>query len=101
MAVRGPGGSVRALAYDPRNRIFSIRKRGKTTPAILGSSGQIRCRQGNCHSVKDLAHKLMRYNRLYNREPRSIKWRYPSPSQRIGNRVLSIQWVRCTSNVEH
>jgi transposase len=39
-------------------------------------------------SVKDLARKLMRYIRLYNREPKPIKWRYADPSHRITNRSL-------------
>jgi transposase len=34
-------------------------------------------------SVKDLARKLMRYIRHYNRAPRPIKWTYRDPSQRI------------------
>lgn len=37
-------------------------------------------------SVEDLARKLMRYLRHYNRDPKPIKWRYSDPSQRIGNR---------------
>ena len=37
-------------------------------------------------SVKDLARKLMRYIRLYNREPKPIKWSYSDPSQRIRTR---------------
>jgi transposase len=40
-------------------------------------------------SVKDLARKLMRYIRLYNREPKPIKWSYSDPSHRIGNRSLA------------
>jgi transposase len=34
-------------------------------------------------SVKDLARKLMRYIRHYNRAPKPIKWTYRDPSQRI------------------
>jgi len=34
-------------------------------------------------SVKDLAGKLMRYIRHYNRAPKPIKWTYRDPSQRI------------------
>jgi hypothetical protein len=34
-------------------------------------------------SVKDLAHKLMRYIRHYNRAPKPIKWTYRDPSNRI------------------
>jgi len=34
-------------------------------------------------SVKDLARKLMRYIRHYNRSPRPIKWTYRSPEHRI------------------
>jgi transposase len=34
-------------------------------------------------SVKDLARKLMRYIRRYNRAPRPIKWSYRDPSRRI------------------
>jgi transposase len=34
-------------------------------------------------SVKDLAKKIMRYIRLYNRNPKPIKWRYDDPSKRI------------------
>ena len=35
-------------------------------------------------SVKDLAKKLMRYIRHYNKTPRSVKWKYGDPSRRIG-----------------
>ena len=34
-------------------------------------------------SVKDLARKLMRYIRLYNRAPKPIKWTYRTPEHRI------------------
>jgi transposase len=34
-------------------------------------------------SVKDLAKKLMRYIRLYNRQPKPIKWKYSDPSHRV------------------
>ncbi len=34
-------------------------------------------------SVKDLARKLMRYIRHYNRAPKPIKWTYRDPSQRL------------------
>src|SRR6185295_52940 len=34
-------------------------------------------------SVKDLARKLMRYIRQYNKKPRPIKWTYRNPSHRI------------------
>jgi transposase len=34
-------------------------------------------------SVRDLARKLMRYIRHYNRAPKPIKWTYRDPSQRI------------------
>jgi transposase len=34
-------------------------------------------------SVKDLARKLMRYLRHYNRSPKPIKWTYSDPSRRI------------------
>lgn len=34
-------------------------------------------------SIKDLARKLMRYIRKYNRDPRPIKWAYSDPSRRI------------------
>lgn len=39
--------------------------------------------RGVFKSVSDLARKLMKYIRLYNREPRPIKWTYRDPSQRI------------------
>ena len=39
--------------------------------------------RGVFKSVRDLAKKLMRYIRLYNREPRPIKWTYRDPSHRI------------------
>jgi transposase len=35
-------------------------------------------------SVKDLAKKLMRYIRHYNKTPRPVKWKYANPSRRIG-----------------
>lgn len=34
-------------------------------------------------SVKDLARKLMRYIRQYNKAPKSVKWRYFDPTRRI------------------
>jgi transposase len=34
-------------------------------------------------SVKDLARKLMKYIRLYNRSPKPIKWTYRTPEHRI------------------
>jgi transposase len=34
-------------------------------------------------SVKDLAHKLMRYIRQYNQAPKPVKWRYSDISRRI------------------
>jgi len=36
-------------------------------------------------SVNDLARKLMRYIRRYNRAPKPIKWTYRDPSHRIGS----------------
>jgi transposase len=35
-------------------------------------------------SVKDLAKKLMRYIRHYNKAPKTVKWKYCDPSRRIG-----------------
>lgn len=35
-------------------------------------------------SVKDLAKKLMRYIRHYNKTPRTVKWKYADPARRIG-----------------
>ena len=34
-------------------------------------------------SVKDLAKRIMRYIRLYNRDPKPIKWHYNDPTKRI------------------
>src|SRR5687768_1680413 len=34
-------------------------------------------------SVKDLARKLMRYIRQYNKAPKPVKWRYFHPARRI------------------
>ena len=34
-------------------------------------------------SVKDLGKKLMRYIRQYNKNPRTVKWKYYDPSRRI------------------
>jgi len=34
-------------------------------------------------STKDLARKLLRYIRAYNRHPKPIKWRYSTPTHRI------------------
>src|SRR5271169_6170308 len=41
-------------------------------------------------SVKDLARKLMRYIRHYNRAPKPIKWTYRDPSQRISSIPMSL-----------
>src|ERR1700674_760080 len=40
-------------------------------------------------SVKDLARKLMRYIRRYNRVPKPIKWTYRNPSHRISADTIS------------
>jgi transposase len=40
-------------------------------------------------SVKDLARKLMRYIRHYNRAPKPIKWTYRDPSHRISADTIS------------
>src|ERR1700681_2198188 len=40
-------------------------------------------------SVKDLARKLMRYIRHYNRVPKPIKWTYRNPSHRISADTIS------------
>ena len=34
-------------------------------------------------SVKDLARRIMKYIRLYNKDPRPIKWKYSDPTHRI------------------
>ena len=42
-------------------------------------------------SVKDLARKLMRYIRHYNRHPKPIKWMYRNPKHRIlPHTILSV-----------
>jgi hypothetical protein len=40
-------------------------------------------------SVRDLARKLMRYIRHYNRAPKPIKWTYRDPSHRINANTIS------------
>lgn len=35
-------------------------------------------------SVKDLARKIMRYIRYYNKSPKPVKWKYSDPQHRIG-----------------
>ena len=40
-------------------------------------------------SIKDLARKLMRYIRHYNRAPKPIKWTYRDPSHRISADTIS------------
>jgi transposase len=39
--------------------------------------------RGIFSSVNDLARKLMRYIRLYNRDPRPVRWTHNNPSRRI------------------
>lgn len=41
-------------------------------------------------SVKDLARKILRYIRLYNRAPKPIKWTYRDPSHRIRGIASSV-----------
>ena len=41
-------------------------------------------------SVKDLARKLKRYIRHYNRDPKPIKWTYRDPSHRISSDTTSL-----------
>ncbi len=40
-------------------------------------------------SVKDLARRLMRYIRHYNRAPKPIKWTYRDPSHRLSADTIS------------
>ena len=40
-------------------------------------------------SVRDLARKLMRYIRHYNRAPKRLKWTYRDPSHRISMDKIS------------
>jgi transposase len=39
--------------------------------------------RGIFSSVRDLARKLMRYIRLYNKNPQPVKWKHSDPSRRI------------------
>jgi transposase len=39
--------------------------------------------RGMFTSVKDLEKKLMRYIRLYNNAPKTMKWKYFNPNRRI------------------
>jgi transposase len=39
-------------------------------------------------SVKDLARKLMRYIRHYNKAPKTVKWKYCDPSRRISTQSI-------------
>ena len=39
--------------------------------------------RGVFNSVKDLAKRIMRYIRLYNRDSKAIKWRHKDPAKRI------------------
>jgi transposase len=41
-------------------------------------------------SISDLARKLMRYIRHYNRAPKPIKWSYRDPSNRIKPNTISL-----------
>jgi transposase len=41
-------------------------------------------------SVSDLARRLMRYIRLYNRSPKPIKWTYRDPAHRIRGIASSV-----------
>jgi hypothetical protein len=43
-------------------------------------------------SVKDLARKLMRYIRHYNRAPKPIKWTYRDPKYRISVKYHFIRY---------
>jgi len=36
-------------------------------------------------SVPDLKRKLMRYIRLYNKQPKPVKWKYFDPARRIAS----------------
>ena len=52
-------------------------------------------------SVKDLARKLMRYIRHYNRAPKPIKWTYRDPSQRITSIPMSLLQATRGRSVAH
>lgn len=43
--------------------------------------------RGVFRSVQDLATKLMRYIRHYNKAPKIVKWKYCNPSRRIGTQL--------------
>jgi hypothetical protein len=46
-------------------------------------------------SVKDLARKLMRYIRHYNRAPKPIKWTYRDPT--IASALIPLHLLQATS----
>ena len=39
-------------------------------------------------SVKDLNRKLMRYIKLYNKAPKTVKWKYHDPRRRLGSKSV-------------
>ncbi len=39
-------------------------------------------------SVADLKRKLMRYIRQYNKEPKTVKWKYSDPSRHISTKSV-------------
>lgn len=41
-------------------------------------------------SVKDLAKKIMRYIRQYNRAPRPVKWTYRDPAHRLSAAISTV-----------
>lgn len=43
---------------------------------------------GTFISVKDLARKLMRDIRQYNKQPKTVKWKYYDPTRRINPQSL-------------
>jgi len=47
-------------------------------------------RRGGFHSVSDLAHKIMTYIRLYNRNAQPFRWTYRNPRKRIRVSLSSV-----------
>jgi hypothetical protein len=69
MKAAGPGGPLLAdLCLSPC---------GLRSPDVIASGVFI--------SVPDLKRKLMRYSRLYNKQPKPVMWKYFDSSRRIAS----------------
>lgn len=82
-AAAGPSGLPEDARTVPAAQRLSPKKIKSIVEATLQTPSPTLITRKVFTPVKDLAEKLMRYNRHYNKAPKTVKWEYCDPVSRI------------------